>query len=176
MSIEGDALAMVVDRLLHDERMRPLLDTILGGFEQPTGLVDQIDAAQGDATRFLDRLGPAEQVGLAPAWVRMAAVKALTNWAIGDVRVCVHRPHPDRPEPVYAAVSVPGVITCQRCMNLLLFSVDLRHCDQCQETTTRLCLTGMMQISALTLLFLVCHACAAKLQQDEKPDGKPPAE
>ena len=107
--------------------------------------------------------------------MRTAAVTALTRWAIGDgVRVCVHRPHPDRPEPVYAAVSAPGVVTCQRCVNLLLFSVDLHRCDQCHETTTRMCLTGVMQISVLTLLFLVCHACAAKLQQDEKPDAKPP--
>lgn len=160
MELRSEVLAIMVDRLLHDPKLRPILATIAAGFPAESWFVDQLNAARRDADALLDRMQP-ECSGRAPDWVRVGATAAAVRWGVlDDVATCSHQPHHDRPEPVYAAAFRPGLVTCQQCIPALLHGASPYHCDRCRETHVEICLMGSMQLGVMTWLFHICRSCS----------------
>jgi hypothetical protein len=107
----------------------------------PAWQVDQHDAASRDALRWLEIEAPliGGQVGeyLArdlPDWLRLGLLSTVVRWQTGHGATCLHAPHPDRPQQVYAAAWRPDLVTCPACQHLLILrpgSDEDRRCDCC---------------------------------------------
>ncbi len=106
----------------------------------PANLLDQADAAAGDARNLLQRV--AEATGkplhhLHPAsvdgWLRLSAVDALRGFLDGSARVCLHNPTPRHHEPIFACAWKPGLVVCALCITLLRAPnrVADATCDRC---------------------------------------------
>jgi hypothetical protein len=165
---QSEALAVVVDQLLHDPELRPVLDKIAAGSRSKAGssFVDQLHAARRDADALLDRMQPEATHGPAPDWMRMATTAALVSWGVfREAVTCSHQPDPARPQPVYAAAFRPGLVTCQQCIPALIHGTDPHHCDRCGETKTETCLMGSMQLGTMTWLFHICPSCSATIAE-----------
>jgi hypothetical protein len=163
---QSELLAVVVDRLLHDPELRPILKTIAAGLPADSSFVEKLKAARRDADALLDRMQPEATHGPAPDWMRMATTAALVSWGVfRDAATCSHQPHPARPQPVYAAAFRPGLVTCQRCIPALIDGTDPHRCDRCGETKAETCLMGSMQLGAMTWLFHVCRSCSVAFAQ-----------
>ncbi len=139
----------------------------------PAHLLDQADAAAGDARTLLGRV--AEAMGkplrdLHPAavdgWLRLSAVDALRGFLDGSCRVCLHNPTPRRYEPIFACAWWPGLAVYQHCITLLRAPNQVADatCDRCG----RVCAgpaTGdgihplTLQLGALTFNAGACLDC-----------------
>ncbi len=107
----------------------------------PTALADQGRAAADDALHFLKLeapflRAPVSEVDIAelPEWLRLDLLTTWTGWTAGTGRTCMHSPHPDRPEPVFAAAWRPGLVACARCVHLTVLARGSRAdrtCDRC---------------------------------------------
>ena len=127
----GDADPAVLDLLRH---------------AVPVALRDQTEAATDDAHRVL--LAEAAALGVEgeniphrdmAEWVRLPLLDTWVRWCTGRGRTCLHEPHPDRPEPVFAAAWRPGLVACARCPHLIQLrrgSAKDRTCDRCGRVTT----------------------------------------
>jgi hypothetical protein len=100
----------------------------------PPGLADQITAASTDAEAAVwEILGAGSKWATLPGWAWLGALDTLVGWIQGTARTCLHTPHPERPEPVFAAAWRPGVVACRRCTHLLRVGSAIRDatCDGC---------------------------------------------
>lgn len=111
----------------------------------PVALRDQTEAAADGARRAL--LAEAAALGVEgehiphrdmPEWVRLPLLDTWFRWCTGRGRTCLHEPHPDRPEPVFAAAWRPGLVACAACPHLIQLrrgSAADRTCDRCGRVT-----------------------------------------
>ncbi len=139
----------------------------------PAHLLDQADAAAGDARNLLQRV--AEAMGkplhhLHPAsvdgWLRLSAVDALRGFLDGSARVCLHNPTPRRYEVIFACAWRPGLVVCAQCIPLLKApnKVADATCDRCGRVCASLADGGgihplVLQIGALTFNAGACPDC-----------------
>jgi hypothetical protein len=133
--------ALVLDELYTTPRGRQTITDLHQHQYASTGLADQRRAAADDALRFLQLeaplLGaPVTELDIAalPEWLRLDLLSTWTTWQAGSGRTCMHDPRPDRPEPVFAAAWLPGLIACARCIHLTVLprgSRKDRTCDRC---------------------------------------------
>lgn len=88
----------------------------------PTGLADQLGAAQQESHNLMAAAGltaqPVTRESI-PEWVRLGALDTLAQWAYGTAKTCMHDPHPDRPEPVWSCAWRPNLVVCTACLRML---------------------------------------------------------
>jgi len=139
----------------------------------PGHLLDQADAAAGDARTLLGRV--AEATGTTPRemdpgdvedWLRLAGVDALRGFLDGSARVCTHNPTPRRHEPIFACAWRPGLVVCARCIPMLKAPTRVADltCDRCGRVCAGpaagdgIC-PLVLQIGALTFNAGACTDC-----------------
>lgn len=164
---------LTLDRALHD----PILAAVLAQRAQTPGwLSDQIHAARDEAVAVSQH---AVDVGLyshleegftrdLPDWIRLGAFTALVEWMMGQGSTCMHSPHHDRPEPVYAAAWRPGLVVCSRCPHLFMMrhrSERDRTCDACGRVVAGLDVDDPIKpytVHIINLAYSVgtCRGCA----------------
>jgi hypothetical protein len=164
--------ALVLDELYRTPRGRQAINEI--NRYAPPALADQGRAAASDALRFLELeapyLGaPVTEVDIAaiPEWLRLDLLSTWTAWLAGTGRTCMHDPHPDRPEPVFAAAWLPGLIACRRCIHLTVLrpgSVKDRTCDRCGRVAAGLehgegIHPGRITFGPIVFAFGMCPDC-----------------
>ena len=68
-----------------------------------------------------------------PPWVRLQLLDTWLTWSTGKARTCVHVPVVERPQPVFAALWAPGLVSCGPCSQYLLRLTGEadRTCDGC---------------------------------------------
>lgn len=128
----ADALASLTPEQCRD------LARVLG----PSPYLDQYLAASADAADALaqtaatwptSRAVPWRPGDLpAPIWLQLVAT--VVAWGAEGATVCLHNPHPRRPQPVWAAAWKPGLIVCGSCRHLLRLPRNGpadRTCDLC---------------------------------------------
>lgn len=105
--------------------------------------------------------------GRVPDVVLLQALDILARWCDGGIRLCLHAPHPSRPEPVATALWRPGLIVCGRCPHLLTLrpgSVADRSCDLCGHVAEGTehgdpIYPATFQHGPLVVLFGACRDC-----------------
>src|ERR1041384_4686066 len=165
--------ALLLERLMMHPRFPELLEQ--ARHAAPVGVRDQADAAISDATDRLVRIAeivsdePTAIVsaGDIPGWLRLGVLDAFASFVSGNATTCCHDPHPQHPEPDYAAVWKPGLITCGHCVHLFgvgKASAADRTCDSCGRVCEGLVNhdpihPGMVQISLVTVQYGTCGDC-----------------
>lgn len=92
-----------------------------------------------------------------PGWVRLPLLAALVGWWRGEADVCVHDPHPDRPQPVHAAAWRPNLVTCSACTHLIR-APRSRTCGGCGHTAPEV--TAFATIAGgFSFTSAVCPGC-----------------
>lgn len=111
----------------------------LAAAPDPTGIAAQIRAAGGQQHEQLRALADAHGLSTrrdspadVPEWLRLGAVQAFAEYALGQSRTCMHAPTLRRPQPVHAVAWRPGLVTCTGCTALLkAIGAEDRRCDRC---------------------------------------------
>jgi hypothetical protein len=139
---------------------------------------DQVSAAAKDGIEFAEsQLGHkgiwVPHNGIVE-WVRLGMLDALLRWVEGKVLTCIHRPHPDRPEPVYAAAWKPGCIVCARCVDMLSLTGTVADtiCDGCGHQCAGAPEDGITPfttfVGSLGYQAGACDRCIADIQKTER--------
>lgn len=139
----------------------------------PAHLLDQSEAAAGDARTLLGRVArtmgtPLREMVAADVedWLRLSAVDALRGFLDSSARVCLHNPTPHRHEPIFACAWRPGLVVCAQCIATL--RAPSRQADLTCDRCGRVCAgpaTGdgirslVLQIGALTFHAGACTDC-----------------
>lgn len=176
-STAAGAMALALDELLQALDADPELAR--GWLEQhtshiPTALRDQLQAARSDARRWfltestliggdVHHPGPDD----IPTWIRLPLYLTCIEWLTGRARTCLHDPHPDRPEPVFAAAWRPGVVHCAACPQLTALrrgSAADRTCDGCGRVVAGPesgdgIFPGRIQLGPLLYAYGTCRDC-----------------
>ena len=130
-------LVLAIDELLctDPERAAALANDV------PTWVLDQYKAAAQQVYARIpavaastDSTVSSSTLSQAPGWVRLNVLDTIVGWSAGHGQVCVHQPHPSRPQPVVAAAWKPGLVACGHCTHLLRIksgSIADRTCDGC---------------------------------------------
>jgi hypothetical protein len=150
----------------------------LGQEKGGTAWNDQADAAGGEAlqiaTAIAELVSPAGSVHAAaqavadtPEWVRLGMLDTQLAWLAGLARTCMHDPHSDRPEPVFAAAWKPRLVVCSGCRHLLDAVASEAICDGCGRDTTGegISTTTVMPGNGLCYLVGTCEDCTRDLRR-----------
>ena len=140
------------------------------------GFKDQVDTAQREGVAEREaRLGKKARwvpnKGL-PDWVRLGLYDTLLRWSNHEAMTCIHQPHWERPQTVYAAAWKPGVVVCAECTYLLAVTGAAdKICDGCGHECAGLPDDGIMSVAAfcgpLGYQFGVCMSCEADMRRLE---------
>lgn len=128
---------------------------------------DQIQAAVQEMDGLADRLAGDSECTTAdvPDWVRLGHLDVFLKWMKGDARTCLHAPHPDRPEPLFAVAWRPGIVVCRQCPHMLKVTGKKdKTCDACGHVCTGedgdTIRSLMLQSGLLTYMAGACRDCA----------------
>ena len=162
---------------LPPEQAAELVNTIAA--QSPPGLNDQIAAATAHARRIIPAVvgtsratKPVPSAGV-PDWLRLEAFDTLMCWFSREVRLCRHKPHPSRPQPVFAAAWSPHHIVCATCLLEQEPETEQanRTCDRCghvcQVALGDLIRPLAVTVGAMSYRAGVCRSCYEPFPADE---------
>lgn len=128
----------------------------------PIALADQIEAAEADLSRILDRAAPAFDMTFhdetPTGWLAERITAFAADVLSGALECCEHLT--SGPRPAFAALAAPGLVVCQQCTRLLVGDPDAElPCDRCGGTGPEAQLTAA-NLGTVVLLIVECDQCA----------------
>lgn len=166
--------AIELDELLTSPNATSIVEGVRA--RTPKWFQDQQEATAAELARGLDSFAVrttgsrAQQLPIAaiPAWFRLSLFDEMTRWTSGAGETCQHSPHPDAPQPIFAAAWRPGLMVCTACLFLLsppAGSVASRRCDGCGHVVTGpddddLITTRTVHLGQLIFSAGTCDRCA----------------
>lgn len=144
---------------------------------QPTAHKDQLETAarkarESEEKKLGHKSGWVARESLVD-WVRLGMYDALAEWFFGRAVTCVHQPTPRFPQPMFAAAWKPGLVVCERCVDLLAVTgVANKTCDGCGHVCEGPPDDGITPVTtfvgSLGYQVGVCERCHAEMREAEK--------
>jgi hypothetical protein len=161
-----------------DDYIANLTDDERAEVHRPTAYRDQLNAAAHEGISIAEDLLGHKGIWVPHSgiveWVRLGMLDALLRWMKGQALTCIHRPHPDRPEPVFAAAWKPGVVVCADCVDMLSVAGTVADtiCDGCGHECQGLPDDGITPfttfVGSLGYEAGVCDSCDEDVRRAER--------
>ncbi|MGH3414881.1 MAG: hypothetical protein ACRDVE_18960 [Actinocrinis sp.] len=135
----------------------------MSAFMYPTALVDQIEAAEADLERILNRAAPAFSMDfheeIPTGWLAERIDQFVRDLLTDRLECCEHLTR--GPRPAFAALATPGLVVCQLCTKRLVGDPDAElPCDRCGGNGPEAQLTAA-NLGTVVLLIVECDHCAS---------------
>jgi hypothetical protein len=125
-------------------------------------LLDQIEAAERDLTRILDKaattLGETYLDPHPGSWLLDQIDHFTHDLLTGHTTECGHLTGTG-PRPAFAALSTPGHLVCPQCIRTLITDdADTAPCDRCHQPSPHMQILTI-ELGTVALFILECPAC-----------------